>query len=301
MATATRTSDITSALKYGVQYFWTQDDQLPTEYTEIFDEHKSTQQVETDTMMRGTGYGQPRAEGSPTVFDNMAQSYTTQYTNRVISLGFSITMEARLFNLYKKQLPKDTVMLRDSMRQTREVIAASVLNNASNPLAPGGDGKPLLSTAHPIYNGSFANTSSIQADLSEASLESYIIMIQKFPKESGLRDAVKPRKLVVSLDNQFVAGRLLLSPGRTRTDNNDINVIKAQHSIPEGYVVNRYLLLKRSWFILTTRRAMKYQKYLTDQINAYTDPDTDTYKIKATDIYCFGWGDPRAVAGSASF
>jgi hypothetical protein len=126
------------------------------------------------------------------------------------------------------------------MAYTKQVKAAAVLNNGftNSAVYYGGDGVPLFSTAHPLVSGGTnSNRPSTNADLNETSLENAVIQIAAWTDERGLLIAAKPRKLVFLL-LQFVATRLLETNLRVGTADNDINALKNNGSIPEGYTMS---------------------------------------------------------------
>jgi hypothetical protein len=297
---ATRTANIQSLLRRGVRSVWSSDKYYAPQWSEIYDTHPSDQETEIEVEMKLLGLAQVRAEGAPSAVDTMSQKIITLYTHKYVSLMFEITRQARMDNLYKSQFPHEVLSLKNSMQQTKEVLGASLLNNALNAANPIGDGQPMLSTAHPIEKGYYANTLSIQADLTEGSLESMIILIQQFKDQAGLITRHVPQKLVVPPQNQFVAERLLGSAFRTNTSMNDISAIYNLSSIPQGYRVNQFLTLPRSWFILTSAKGMNHYVRESLETSVYTDMDTDNYKVKALERYSFGCGNPRAIAGCAA-
>jgi hypothetical protein len=128
------------------------------------------------------------------------------------------------------------------MAYTKQVKAAAVLNNGFSSSYPGGDGVALFSTAHPLVSGGTnSNTPTTQVDLSETALENAVIQIAGWTDERGLLIAAKPRKLIVPPALQFVATRLLETQLRPGTNDNDVNAIVNNGSIPEGYTINHFL------------------------------------------------------------
>ena len=82
-------------------------------------------------------------------------------------------------------------------------------------------------------------------------MEAAVIQIAGWTDERGLLIAAKPRKLVIPPALQFVATRLLDTEGRVGTADNDINALRNNGSIPEGYTVNHYLTDTNAWFLMT--------------------------------------------------
>jgi phage major head subunit gpT-like protein len=216
-------------------------------------------------------------------------------------LGFSITEEAIEDNLYDSLSARYTKGLARAMAYTKQVKAASVLNNGFSGSYPGGDGVALFSTAHPLVSGGTnSNTPSTQADLNETSLEAAVIQISQWTDERGLLIAAKPRKLVVPPALMFVAKRLLDTELRVATADNDINAIKAMGAIPEGYTVNHFLTDTNAWFIKTdVPNGMKHFVRTPLQNGMDGDFDTGNVRYKSRERYSFGWSDPLGMWGSS--
>jgi hypothetical protein len=186
------------------------------------------------------------------------------------------------------------------MAYTKQIKAASNLNNGFNSAFVGGDGQPLFSTAHPLVSGGVnSNTPATPADLNETSLEAAVIQIAAWTDERGLLIAARPRKLVVPPSLQFVATRLLDTELRVGTADNDINAIKNNGSIPDGYTVNNFLTDNDAWFLTTdVPNGMKY--FIRTPLANSMDGDFDTGNVryKSRERYSFGWSDPLGMFGS---
>lgn len=295
-------AQIQSLLRPGLAAVFGSYPQYPSQWSEIFDVYESDKAVEIEVEMKFLGLAQIRPEGSPTAMDSMGQRIITNYNHKYVSLGFQITRQALMDNLYKTKFPMMAKALRDSLAQTKEILGASILNNGFNASYPIGDGQPLFSTAHPIDGGTFANTPAVAADLNEASLESAIIAIQQFRNQAGLIVQTKPKKLVVGPQNQFVSERLLASAFRTNTANNDISAIYNISAIPEGYRVNQFIQpagTANPWYVLTDAPD-GFKHYIREKIETdiYCDFSTDNLLAKAVERYSFGVSNPRAAYGS---
>ena len=135
--------------------------------------------------------------------------------------------------------------------------------------------------------------------MNETSLEDAIIQIGKYTDERGLKIAARPRKLIVPSDLQFVATRLLQSDYRVGTADNDVNAIKTNGVIPEGYTVNHYLTDTNAFFITTdVPDGMKH--FVRSPMTTSMDGDFDTGNVryKARERYSFGVSDPLGIFGS---
>ena len=206
-------------------------------------------------------------------------------------------MEDDLYDVIGQRRAQD---LARSMRQTKENVAANVYNRAFNSSFVGGDGKELCATDHPnVAGGTWQNELTTAADLSEAALEQACIDIMKWADDRGLKIQVRPRSLIIPPDLVFEAERILMSPYRVGTANNDVNAIYNMGKFPEGIKVNQYLTDTDAWFIRTDApHGMKYFERRGDEFSMDNDFDTENAKFKATSRFSFGWSDPRGVYGS---
>jgi hypothetical protein len=270
------------------------------EHKEIYDTETSERSFEEETKLSGFSAAPVKNEGSAIAYDNAQEAFTARYTHVTIAQGFSLTEEAIEDNLYDSLSARYTKALARSMAYTKQVRAASVLNNGFT-TAVGGDGQPLFSTAHPLVSGGVnSNTPATQADLNETSLEAAVIQISLWTDERGLLIAARPKKLIVPPSLQFVATRLLETELRVGTADNDINAIKNNGSIPEGYTINHYLTDTNAWFLTTdVPNGMKHFVRTALQNSMDGDFDTGNVRYKARERYSFGFSDPLGMFGSS--
>ena len=272
------------------------------EHKEIYETEKSERSFEEETKLSGFSAAPVKNEGSAIAYDNAQEAFTARYNHETIALGFSITEEAVEDNLYDSLSARYTKGLARAMAYTKQVKAASVLNNGfTGGVYAGGDGVALFSTAHPLISGGTnSNRPSTNSDLNETSLENAVIQIAAWTDERGLLIAAKPRKLVVPPALQFVATRLLETNLRVGTADNDINALKNNGSIPEGYTINHYLTDSNGWYLITdVPNGMKHFERIALQNSMDGDFDTGNVRYKARERYSFGWSDPLGMWGSA--
>jgi len=270
------------------------------EHKEIYETETSERSFEEETKLSGFSAAPVKGEGTAIAYDNAQEAWTTRYNHETIALGFSITEEAIEDNLYDSLSARYTKGLARAMAYTKQVKAAAVLNNAFSSAYVGGDGVSLLNSAHPLVNGGTnANTPATAADLNETSLENAIIQIAAWTDERGLLIAAKPKKLIVPPALQFVATRLLDTKLRVGTNNNDINAIENNGSIPEGYTINHFLTATNAWFLTTdVPNGLKHFVRTPLQNSMDGDFDTGNVRYKARERYSFGWSDPLGIYGS---
>jgi len=222
------------------------------QHAEIFDVENSDRAFEEEVMLSGFANAAVKAEGAAVTFDNANESFTSRYTHETVALAFAITEEAVEDNLYDSIAKRYTKALARSMANTKQIKAANVLNNGFNSSFPGGDSKELFATDHPTVSaGDLKNELSTSADLSETSLEQAMIDIAAFKDERGLKIAARGLKLIIPSELQFTAERILKSPARVGTSDNDLNALSSKGMLPQGYVVNNFLTDTDAFFIKT--------------------------------------------------
>jgi hypothetical protein len=270
------------------------------EHKEIYETETSERSFEEETKLSGFSAAPVKNEGSAISYDNGQEAWTARYNHETIALGFSLTEEAIEDNLYDSLSARYTKALARAMSYTKQVKAAAVLNNGFSNSYPGGDGVALFSTDHPLVSGGVnSNTPSTPADLNETSLENAVIQIAAWTDERSLLIAAKPRKLIVPPALQFVATRLLETELRVGTNDNDVNALKNNGSIPEGYTINHYLTDTNAWFLTTdVPNGMKHFVRTPLQQSMDGDFDTGNVRYKSRERYSFGFSDPLGMFGS---
>jgi hypothetical protein len=272
------------------------------EHKEIFETETSERSFEEETKLSGFGAAPVKNEGSAMVYDNAQEAWTARYTHQTIAMGFSLTEEAIEDNLYDSLSARYTKALARGMAYTKQVKAAAILNQgftgSGNPTY--GDGQVLFSTAHPLVSGGTnSNRPTTGADLNETSLEAAVIQIAGWTDERGLLIAAQPRKMIVPPALMFVATRLLETELRVGTADNDLNALKSNGSIPEGYTVNHYLTDNNAWFLTTdVPNGLKHFVRTPMQTGMDADFDTGNARYKARERYSFGVSDSLGIYGS---
>lgn len=295
------TGQIAQLLRPGLKAVFGQYPTYPEQWTEIFKTYQSDKYQEIEVEMKYLGAADIKAEGQPIASDSMGQRIVTNYIHKRVGLSFTITKEAVEDNLYQSQFPEQAKSLRNSLRVTKNILGANILNNAFNAAYPIGDGQSVCSTAHPIDGGTFSNSlaGNASVDFSEAGVEQAIMMIQKFPMQSGIPSQTMAKKMILPRELQFSASRLLNSAFRVDVANNDINALYHNDYIPEGYRINQFLTSPTAWFVLTDAEdGLKHFQRTPVETDTYVDYPTDNVMAKATERYSFGVSNCRAIFGS---
>lgn len=273
--------------------------EFPKEYTDLVDVFTSDMTYEEDQELTGFGLAPIKPQGQPTVYDTMSQGVTTRYTHIAYSLGFIITREAIDDNQYEKVGMQRTGSLAFSMRQTKENVVANLYNRAFSTSYPIGDAAAMISTAHPTLAGNQANKMTTDADLSEAALEDLVILIGQAQNSRGLRISLQAKSLIIPVQLQFEAARILKSVQQSGTANNDINALRSMGAFTDGVKVNHYLTDSDAFFIRTNApEGLKMFQRVAPEFKQDGDFDTDNLKYKGYERYSVGCSDWRSIFGS---
>jgi len=279
---------------FGLEY-----DRYENQDKEIFDTESSDRAFEEEVMLGGFANASVKPEGQGVTYEDAQETFTARYTHETVALAFSLTEEAVEDNLYDKLSTRYTKALARSMANTKQVKAANVLNRAFNNSYLGGDDKELCATDHPTLSGNQKNELSTAADLNETSLEQMLIDIADMKDERGLKIALRGMKLIIPVNLQFIAERLMKSSGRVGTADNDVNALKSMGMIPQGYTVNNFLTDTDAFFIKTDApNGLKHFTRAPIRTAMEGDFDTGNVRYKARERYSYGWSDWRGIFGS---
>jgi len=270
------------------------------EHAEIFETESSDRAFEEEVLIVGFGNADVKTEGQGVDYDSASEGFTARYTHETVALAFALTEEAVEDNLYDRLGSRYTKALARSMAHSKQVKAANVLNNAFSSSYTGGDGVALVSTAHPLAGGgTLSNRPSTYVDLNETSLENALISVSTYVDDRNMTLALQGTKLIVPPQLQFVADRLLETPGRVGTADNDINAVRNMGLLPQGYAVNHFLTDTDAWYVLTDcPDGFKHFERSPISTSMEGDFDTGNVRYKARERYSFGWSNPRCVYGS---
>ena len=277
--------------------------EYPIEYLDIFEKMNSTRAFEEEVGVTGFGLAAIKNEGTGIAYDEQEQGFVSRYTHVTYGLGFIITREMYEDGIAVTVALRRANSLAFSIRQTKEIVGANILNRAftaAYTMGSNSDGKELCATDHPNKaGGTWRNELSTPADLSEAALEQACIDIAGFTTDRGLTIAIRPKALIIPQALEFDAYRILESLGQSGTANNDINALRSSGKFPQGIMVNHYLTDTDAWFIKTDcPDGLKYMERRADSFGTENDFDTENAKFKATFRGSFGWSDPRGIFGS---
>lgn len=294
------TGNFTKALWPGVNKWYTGAyGEYKTEWDKIFSSNKSRRAWEEDVGMSGFGLAMQKAEGAPVQYDTERQGFITRYTHVEYALGFQITRNMVSDDLYDIVGPKKSKSLAFSIRQTKEVVGANVINRFATSGYTGGDGKTLGASDHPnIAGGTWSNLIGTAADISESALEQACLDIYGLKNDRGLTVQIRPKAVLIPKDLDFETNKIMKTEYEVGTNNNTVNLVRSR--FPGGVIMNHFLTDTDAWFVLTdVQDGLKMFEREADRFAMDNDFDTDNAKYKAVSRYAFGWTDPRAIYCSA--
>lgn len=291
------TSNIPSLLRDGLHAVFGDYKTYKNEWEAIFSKHTSHRNYEIEVEMQLLGAAARKPEGQGGMYGNMQEFVRSNYQMYSYSSGFLITNEALSDNLYKDAFPRGSLALKESMAETKNIEGANILNNGFNTSYTGGDGQALFSTAHPTSVGTYSNTFSTGASLSQTSLQNAITQIKQFKNAAGLRLNTKAMRLIVPVELEWTAMKILHSKFAPDTANNAVNTVAGM--LPKGYAANVYLTNPNAWFLITDNsNGLKFFQRENLRIDSFPDIDSDSLKVRAIERYAFGWSDARGAFGS---
>lgn len=275
-------------------------DQRDDEYAQVFTERTGTpRSYHEEPVMYGFGAAPELPDGQPVTYSQGGVLFLARYIYKVYGLAFALTQvliedgdHIRLGRIFSESLAQ-------AMIETKETLGANVLNRAFNSSYKGGDGVELISTSHPIVNGTFSNQLTTAAALSQTSMEQMLIQIRQAVDNNGKKIRLNGTQFVLSPSNVFQGEVLLKSVLRAGNANNDINPVKSMGLLKKGQANLSRLTSTTAWWIETdTPRGLQLMMRRKLQRSMEKDFPTDSMRYKATERYAFGWTDPRAVYGT---
>jgi hypothetical protein len=275
----------------------------PTKFDKMFMLGNSTKAFEVNVQLEGFNRASSKAEGDDITFDSRRQGFVPKYVHTTFAKGYIVTEEALEDELYG-QLNDGARALARVMRITKEIEAAAIYNNGfdSTFTMIDGDGTELFSTSHSNgpSGGTYSNRLTVDADMTEASIEDMLIQVQTMTDARGLPANLSAVRLIHAPANSFNAQRILKSVLQNDTANNATNALNDMNAFSGGNLSNPFLTDADAWFILTdapngmkhySRRAVRF-----GQDNAFTSGNA---RFKADERYSNGWDDARGCLGSS--
>ena len=286
---------------FGISYGEVNDEHAP-----LYEIENSDRAFEEEVLFTGFGSAPTKSEGAAVQYDNAQEGYTARYTMETVALAFAITEEAMEDNLYDTFSKIRAKGLARAMANTKQVKAADVFNNAFSTSYNGGDGQPLISATHPTIGDGNQSNSIGATDFSEAALETATIAVTKIKDDRGILIGASTQSLHIPSDLIYTADQVLNSPGTTVAGGssayaqNNINAIRNQSVVSDGFYVNRRFTDTNAWFLKTdVPNGTKMFVRVPLQTKMEPDFDTGNMRFKSRERYAFGWSDWRQWRGAS--
>jgi hypothetical protein len=302
MATPMRSTDFRSVVEPILnEVFDGVYEQRADEWKMVFREQKGIpRNYHEEPVLYGFGAAPELPDGMAVSYQSGGVLFLQRYLYKVYGLAFSLTKvlvedgdHIRIGQTYAKHLAQ-------SLIETKETLSANVVNRSFNAAYSGGDGVALISTSHPIVNGTFSNQLTTPANLSQTSLEQMLIQIRNAVDNNGKRIRLTPTQIVTGPSNVFQAETLLKSVLRSGTADNDINPVKSMGLLAKGQANLSRITSSTAWWIQTDApEGMKLLMRRGLEKSMEGDFETDSMRYKATERYTVGWTDPRGLYGTA--
>lgn len=236
-------------------------DELPEQYSQIYNVQKSDKAKETDYGMGAFGDWTERASETDTVaYKKLSPGLERTYTHKAFTQGFMIGRELYDDEQYR-QIDKFPKAMARSGRAKVEKDAMLPLINGFKGEGVGEeaykiyDGKALFSATHPLLNSVSTCSNLATGVLNQENLEKAIKLMRATKDEAGNLAVFIPDTLIVPPALEYTARVLLESTNVPGSDYNDVNVVKGSLKL----VVLDYLGTANggsdtAWFIQDSKR-----------------------------------------------
>ena len=295
------TGNFAKALWPGVsKWFDESKNQHKKEYDSLFEVRKSRRAWEEMVGHSTLGLPVQRGEGAAVTYDSFQQGFLSRFTHADYSLGVVITKNMVADDQYDVVGKARVKLLSRSFAHLPEVLAGQVYNRAFNSSYTGADGQPLIDNDHPnVSGGTWSNRPTTYADVSEAALEQAIIDLGNYTDDRGLKMAVKAQKLIVPVELDFEANKIMKSEYEVGTANNTVNLVRSR--FPMGVMVAHWVDADTdAWFVKTDADdGLIHFEREGVTFDTENDFDTRNARYMANWRGSFGWANPRALYASS--
>ena len=278
--------------------FFLQYGELPLVYPEIYDVIPSRKRQEIDHTIAGVGMMAPKGEGLPLAYEDLVDGYEKIFAHTSYAKGMRITRELLDDELYGV-IGKRVQALARSARYRKCYDHFLMFNDPANTAGPflGADGLPLFSASHTLAGkpGQVVSNYASSTTLSLSALEAGFNAMRRFYDDQGLLIALEPATLLVAPELTWEAERLLNSPGKPGTADNDINSMKGKLTIKTSTFITRTTF----WALLCNKSEIAPVSFERTPVEFDKDGDFDTKDLKTSAFcrYSNGFTDWRFAYG----
>lgn len=240
----TMTTDISRMIVAGQkEIFMKNFDQFPIEYTGFTTDKKATKKSETYDSMGNLQAAQEKLEGGSIAYGKVEQAYQTTITNKTISNGYAVTLEATKYDLYSVVNSVKAKELARTMREYEEASAVVHIDNAATTALA--DGATLATNSRPLFNvpGTFNDTLTT-GGLTPDNPKTAFQMFSQFKNHQGGPMKSVPNRLITSSYNMLTVEEIFgstLKAYELSNTSNKLPKIKAVYST--------YMSSSTAWFL----------------------------------------------------
>lgn len=277
-------------------------DELPEQYSRIYNMETSTKARETDWGMGAFGDWEQRASQFDTVaYKTLSPGLERTYIHEAFTQGFMITREMFDDDQYR-QIEKMPKAMARSGRGKVEKDAMLPLIQGFDATKPIYDGQPLFSNAHPLLDAPGVGKNLATGVLNDENLKKAIQLFREVPDEAGLLAQFKATKLIIPPALEDTAIRLLKSAQITGGNLNDTNKFLNSYGIE--IVVMDYLGeagggSDTHWFLQDgSRHELNFFWRVRPEFKWEESFDNFVAKYRGYMRYSFGVSDWRGLVGS---
>lgn len=221
-------------------------DEMPTQYTDIYNVKTSKKAAEHDYRVSGTGEWTVKDPGAPIDEDHIDTGDEANYVHTSYAKMITIERELADDEMYgvMDKLPKQ---LGRGGREMVERLAAAVLNSGFT--VNGYDGVPLFSASHTLISGGTVSNLLAASALADATLKTALTAVRTDQRtEAGLHMQSRATDIITGPDLEWTVLTLMKSAQIVGSDYNDKNVLPKLNPIVLDYVTS-----STAWFLRDKR------------------------------------------------
>lgn len=232
--------------------------------------------------------------------DRVYQGYSSTFKSLKYGTMLATSQETIDHEKYSS-LAKNPKKLARAVASTCEIKAAALFNNGFSTALS--DGVALFSTSHPLLApgaGTSSNRLATDADLSSTSLKDMITLMRKQLDTAGNKIMIKPKKLIVPAELEFVAWELLRSIYIPDSSNNNLSSFGPSSDYRIEPIVWDYLTDADAWFLASDKADHNLYFFWDKQPEIKTSMEfkSDVALTRILTRFVVGASDWRGVCGT---
>ena len=279
-------------------------DELPEQFSKIYNVNTSNSATETDYGMGAFGDWTERTDELSVVdYAKISEAGEVTYRHKAFTKGFMISRELYDDEKYGQMKKMAKALARAGRAKVEKDAVQPLLKGfqGGTGTIKGRDGLELFHKAHTLVDSEATCSNMLEKELNEASLKEAIQMMASQKDEAGNLVQMKATKLIVPPALEDTALRLLHSAQLPGTNHNDTNeYLKDKLQV----VVMDYLGATaggndKCWFLQDgNRHELNFFWRIKPEFKNEEDFDTFVAKYRGYMRYSLGFSDWRGMVGS---